>query len=382
MRSIGAVKHEHAVTLYDSGRAEDGRPYIAMEYLEGENRGRAPGPHRGDRRATGRSSCGGRRSARVAAAHRRHIVHGDINPTNLFLTHRESEAGLEEIIKVIDFHIGPRARRPTRIRSGAALASSTMSRPSSCKSGAGDDPLGCLLRWGWCCSRCSTGGCPRRESTGARKRSARRCSCSLASRWPGPGSRGPLSSDLLTLMGDVLRRDPVRRPADAGALLQLIRRLPEVGRLPPSSGGIRIAMSQSGRPAVSPPPSQSTEPDWLAGAKTARGQEQRLGSGQAAARHGARALVGRLSSPATSFETPDMGVAQIAEPPWLTGTQSNRRSRRPRVGMMPATVTTGPTVVTASTPEEAARRSVPRLRDAADGRGGPKCVLLKQDPGS
>lgn len=33
--STGKIRHPNVVTIYESGQADDGTPYIAMEYLEG-----------------------------------------------------------------------------------------------------------------------------------------------------------------------------------------------------------------------------------------------------------------------------------------------------------------------------------------------------------
>jgi serine/threonine-protein kinase len=35
--STGRIHHPNVVTIYESGQADDGTPYIAMEYLEGES---------------------------------------------------------------------------------------------------------------------------------------------------------------------------------------------------------------------------------------------------------------------------------------------------------------------------------------------------------
>ena len=34
--STGRIRHPNVVTIYESGQADDGTPYIAMEYLEDE----------------------------------------------------------------------------------------------------------------------------------------------------------------------------------------------------------------------------------------------------------------------------------------------------------------------------------------------------------
>jgi serine/threonine protein kinase len=35
--STGRIRHPNVVTIYESGQADDGTPYIAMEFLEGES---------------------------------------------------------------------------------------------------------------------------------------------------------------------------------------------------------------------------------------------------------------------------------------------------------------------------------------------------------
>jgi serine/threonine protein kinase len=34
--STGRIRHPNVVTIYESGQADDGTPYIAMEFLEGD----------------------------------------------------------------------------------------------------------------------------------------------------------------------------------------------------------------------------------------------------------------------------------------------------------------------------------------------------------
>ena len=339
VRSIGTVKHEHVVTLYDSGRADDGRLYLAMEYLEGETV--AERLVRSGAMAVDRALILWRQSvSAVAAAHRRHVVHGDVNPTNLFLTQRESDAGLEEIVKVIDFHLGARpAPDADPERGGAGLIRYVA--PELLHGGAATTrsdvyALGLVL------IELLNGRLPPPSALGGQEEISQALLQQLGQSLAVPK---PLSGELLTLIGEVLRRDPVRRPTDAGALLQLIRKLPEVGRLPPSSAGVRVD-EPDGSASVSSPPSQSTEPDGLAGAKK-RDAKSASGAARPLPATGPEPSVPLLSD---SFVTPDMGVAHTDEPEWLTGTVEQKVT--PRVGMMPATAMTGPTLVAASTPEE------------------------------
>jgi eukaryotic-like serine/threonine-protein kinase len=83
-QSAAALSHPNVVQVYDQGRSEDGRYYIAMEYV--------PGGTLGDR--IGRvgplnSAEAARLASQVAealrVAHERGIVHRDIKPQNVLL---------------------------------------------------------------------------------------------------------------------------------------------------------------------------------------------------------------------------------------------------------------------------------------------------------
>src|SRR5215216_1590336 len=82
-RAIAALNHPHICALYDTG-FEEGRPYLVMEYIEGESLA--------ERLARGalpiRDLLGV--SIEIAEAldyaHRHGIVHRDLKPGNVFLT--------------------------------------------------------------------------------------------------------------------------------------------------------------------------------------------------------------------------------------------------------------------------------------------------------
>jgi serine/threonine-protein kinase len=101
-RAAAALRSKHVVEMYDHGLAEDGSPFIVMEYLEGE-----PLDRRLDR--VGRLSPAD--TARilhqacraVARAHAAGIVHRDLKPENLFLVWDDEEQS--DFVKVLDFGI-------------------------------------------------------------------------------------------------------------------------------------------------------------------------------------------------------------------------------------------------------------------------------------
>lgn len=96
--TLATLDHPNIVTLYDYGPAEDGRFFLAMEYIEG--------PRYTDLIASGRLDpdrtiqlilqvC-----AALRYAHRHGVVHRDLKPSNL-LIRNDPEAG--ERVKVVDF---------------------------------------------------------------------------------------------------------------------------------------------------------------------------------------------------------------------------------------------------------------------------------------
>ena len=97
-RAISSLSHPHICTLFDVGD-EDGRPFLVMEYLEGETlddrltRGALPRP----------TSCATalQIADALAHAHHAHIVHRDVKPSNVMLT----SSG----VKVLDFGLARRS---------------------------------------------------------------------------------------------------------------------------------------------------------------------------------------------------------------------------------------------------------------------------------
>ena len=102
-QSAAALNHQNVVQIYDQGRAEDGRYYIAMEHMTGGSLEdlilrRGPlGPSEAARLASQVAEA-------LHAAHRRGIVHRDIKPQNVLI----DEAGNA---KVADFGIALAASR-------------------------------------------------------------------------------------------------------------------------------------------------------------------------------------------------------------------------------------------------------------------------------
>jgi serine/threonine-protein kinase len=97
----GNLNHENVVRTYDFGFDPDGRPFMVLEYLEGENLGDAiKGQRTGSLRH--RARIGAELSAALEYIHARDVVHRDLKPANVFLS---NATGGGPLVKLMDFGI-------------------------------------------------------------------------------------------------------------------------------------------------------------------------------------------------------------------------------------------------------------------------------------
>ena len=133
-RAVNIINHPSVVTVYDFGSAEDGSPYIVMEYLEGEtlrqrmNKSGRTDPQRAMK--TIRQVASG-----LAAAHAKKIVHRDLKPGNILIV-PDSESPDGERPKILDFGIAklsadPSAKALTRM--GVSMGTPAYMSPELCK---------------------------------------------------------------------------------------------------------------------------------------------------------------------------------------------------------------------------------------------------------
>jgi eukaryotic-like serine/threonine-protein kinase len=93
---LASLDHAHIARLYDAGLASDGRPYLALEYVEGRPIDEYAREERLDLRA--RLGLFLQVAKAVAHAHARLVVHRDLKPSNILVT-RDGQ------VRLLDFGI-------------------------------------------------------------------------------------------------------------------------------------------------------------------------------------------------------------------------------------------------------------------------------------
>ena len=99
----GNLNHENVVRTYDFGFDPDGRPYMVLEYLEGENLADAiKGGRTGS--LAHRARIGAELAGAIEYVHPRNVVHRDLKPANIFLASAVA-AMTGPLVKLMDFGI-------------------------------------------------------------------------------------------------------------------------------------------------------------------------------------------------------------------------------------------------------------------------------------
>jgi serine/threonine protein kinase len=107
-----SLRHPNIVSVFDFNTTADGRAFLAMEFLEGQDLGL-------DLERRGPMSLGrtieivGQVVSALSAAHAHGVVHRDLKPQNLFISALPGDQ--REIVKILDFGISKMREAPKKI---------------------------------------------------------------------------------------------------------------------------------------------------------------------------------------------------------------------------------------------------------------------------
>src|SRR6266478_6017575 len=98
-KAASGLVHPHICVIHEVGETEDGRPFLAMEYVEGQTLDVVMQQHR--LKIGEIVQIGIEVADALEAAHTQRIVHRDIKPSNIMLNRRNHA-------KVLDFGLAKR----------------------------------------------------------------------------------------------------------------------------------------------------------------------------------------------------------------------------------------------------------------------------------
>ncbi len=218
------LQHPNAVRVEDIDQADDGRPFMVMEFIEGESlkdviQHQAPLPVP--------RVCGIAKQVAAAldAAHRLGMIHRDIKPGNILLT-RPAAGADAELARVLDFGIAKikeahlSAGGATLTRTGTSIGTPAYMSPEQAmgKTGDGLDGRADLYSLGVVMYEMLTGELP------IQAESEVQMLIGQISTTPEPirDRRPELSEGIGAVVMRCLEKDPVRRPASGAALIAQI----------------------------------------------------------------------------------------------------------------------------------------------------------------
>ncbi|HXU63955.1 MAG TPA: serine/threonine-protein kinase [Polyangia bacterium] len=244
-RATSAIAHPAIVQVFDCEIDPTGRPYLVMEYLDGETlaaalarRGALP-PATAARYARGMADA-------LAAAHDTGVVHRDLKPENVFIM-----AHPPDTTKIVDFGIAKlegdfRAGQVHQTRSGTLMGTPLYMSPEQCRDSANLDfrtdlySLGCVLY------EMLTGRPPFTHTTLGDLVVAHMTETPRDVRELNPG----VPAALAELTGELLQKDPAARPPSMRAVAD---------RLAAFAAGLTTVPEPTVAPvAAARPPAQTT----------------------------------------------------------------------------------------------------------------------------
>jgi len=350
-RATSAIAHPGIVQVFDCDVDPTGRPYIVMEYLEGETlaavlarRGALP-PVTAARLAHGVAQA-------LEAAHEKGIVHRDLKPENMFVRSEPPES-----IKLVDFGIAKlagdfQAGQVHRTRAGALMGTPVYMSPEQCRDSANIDArtdvysLGCVTYEMLCgrppLNRDNLGDLVVAHLTEA-PRDVRELNAGV-----------PIA--LAALTQDLLRKDPNERPqnmravaerlsAIIGSLTTVAGQAGSIQAAQPIAAAALLATSLPAPPPAGGAPSSAPPPSVSAGAASPAATTTTFGSAASERLAGERPSVAETASGApagpasrrgslvVAVVVAAAGIAVFAGALVIPGARSRPRASRPGVAV-------------------------------------------------
>ncbi|HLL00360.1 MAG TPA: protein kinase [Myxococcaceae bacterium] len=224
-RTLASLRHSGIVTYVDHGLTEEGQPFLAMEWLEGEDLGQ-----RLDRAPLSPSESVElvRRVAdALAVAHAQGIIHRDIKPSNLFL-----RGGQPRDVVLLDFglaHLTAASQHLTN--SNMVLGTPGYMAPEQASGSHGISPAADIFSLGCVLYECLAG----RPPFLAPHMAAVLAKILFFDPPSLRTSKPRLPAALHALVEQMLAKQPGQRPANASHLLRTLNTLEIPLDLPPAS---------------------------------------------------------------------------------------------------------------------------------------------------
>ncbi|HVU91883.1 MAG TPA: serine/threonine-protein kinase, partial [Jatrophihabitans sp.] len=214
-RATSAIAHPGIVQVFDCELDAAGRPYIVMEYLDGETLA-AVLAQRGALPAVTAARLGRGIAQALEAAHAKGIVHRDLKPENIFVQPQPPDS-----VKLVDFGIAKlagdfRAGQVHQTRSGAVMGTPLYMSPEQCRDSANLDSRTDLYSLGCVLFEMLTGRPPFTYANLGDLVVAHMTEAPPDTRAVNPAVPAPLAE----LLADLLKKNPAERPAGAGAVAE------------------------------------------------------------------------------------------------------------------------------------------------------------------
>lgn len=209
IRSTSQLTHPNTIAVYDFGHTPGGVFYYAMEFIDGLSLQALVG-------ATGPLPPARvihllqQIAAALAEAHAAGLVHRDVKPANVMLSHR---GGIPDFVKVIDFGlVKDNSEDSTVTRADPLLGTPLYLAPEAMTNPSGVGPAMDVYALGALAYHLLTGAPPFSGATVMEI-----CSQHLSTPPVPPSQRspGPIPAELEALVLECLAKDPAARPADA-----------------------------------------------------------------------------------------------------------------------------------------------------------------------